>query len=345
MTQLFTRRDFLKITGATATAVAAGGLLPASVAKAARDAGLIDPDGDGYIPSLCEMCVWRCGLLAKVRNGRVVKLEGNPDNPHSTGKLCARGQSGLMNTYDPDRVLYPLIRVGPRGGGQFRRATWEEALDLVAQNMLAIKEKHGAEAMIFSSTHNLSQVRFENLLNGYGSPNYGTQRSLCFNAMVTAFSLTYGVEEPSRDYTNVKYILLVGRNLMEAISTSETRALMAAIARGAKLIVLDPRFTKTASKATEWIPIRPATDEAMYSPDLLSLAKITPDGQIQVLRTDSHLIYEALGAPNGSGAVIVDIQDWQYSGPQPLGRLRWLASDNRPAVDLQETGHYVHWGK
>lgn len=262
MTQLFTRRDFLKITGATATAVAAGGLLPASVAKAARDAGLIDPDGDGYIPSLCEMCVWRCGLLAKVRNGRVVKLEGNPDNPHSTGKLCARGQSGLMNTYDPDRVLYPLIRVGPRGGGQFRRATWEEALDLVAQNMLAIKEKYGAEAMIFSSTHNLSQVQFENLLNGYGSPNYGTQRSLCFNAMVVAFSLTYGVEEPSRDYTNVKYIILVGRNLMEAISTSETRQLNAAIARGAKLVVLDPRFTKTASKATEWMPIRPGTDAA-----------------------------------------------------------------------------------
>jgi len=262
MTQLFTRRDFLKITGATATAVAAGGLLPASVAKAARDAGLIDPNGDGYIPSLCEMCVWRCGLLAKVRNGRVVKLEGNPDNPHSTGKLCARGQSGLMNTYDPDRVLYPLIRVGPRGGGQFRRATWEEALDLVAQNMLAIKEKHGAEAMIFSSTHNLSQVQFENLLNGYGSPNYGTQRSLCFNAMVVAFSLTYGVEEPSRDYTNVKYVILVGRNLMEAISTSETRQLTAAVARGAKLIVLDPRFTKTAAKATEWIPIRPGTDAA-----------------------------------------------------------------------------------
>src|SRR3990170_4540914 len=116
--------------------------------------------------------------------------------------------------------------------------------------------------MIFSSTHNLSQVQFENLLNGYGSPNYGTQRSLCFNAMVVAFSLTYGVEEPSRDYTNVKYVILVGRNLMEAISTSETRQLTAAVARGAKLIVLDPRFTKTAAKATEWIPIRPGTDAA-----------------------------------------------------------------------------------
>jgi anaerobic selenocysteine-containing dehydrogenase len=64
-----------------------------------------DPNGDGYIHTMCEMCVWRCGVKARVKDGRVVKLEGNLDNPHSKGKLCARGQSGLMNTYDPDRVL------------------------------------------------------------------------------------------------------------------------------------------------------------------------------------------------------------------------------------------------
>jgi thiosulfate reductase/polysulfide reductase chain A len=116
--------------------------------------------------------------------------------------------------------------------------------------------------MVFSSTHNLSQVQFENLLNGFGSPNYGTQRSLCFNAMVTAFQLTYGVEEPARNYDDAKFIMLVGRNLTEAISTSETGEMMDALARGAKLVYLDPRFTKTASKATEWIPIRPGTDSA-----------------------------------------------------------------------------------
>ena len=103
---------------------------------------------------------------------------------------------------------------------------------------------------------------FENLLYGFGSPNYGTQRSLCFNAMITAFLLTYGIEEPSRNYDNVEYILMVGRNLMEAISTSETSELSHAIDRGAKLVYLDPRYTKTASKATEWIPIRPGTDSA-----------------------------------------------------------------------------------
>ena len=256
------RRNFLKLSSAAMGAFALGQALPAPVARAARQAGLIDADGDGYLPTMCEMCVWRCGVRAKVVKGRVVKLEGNPEHPHSLGRLCARGQSGLMNTYDPDRVLFPLVRVGKRGEGRFRRATWDKALDIVAQKMLEIKEKYGPEAMIFSSTHNLSQVQFENLLNGYGSPNYGTQRSLCFNAMVTAFLLTYGVEEPARNYDDVKFILLVGRNLAEAISTSETSALVDALSRGAKLVVLDPRFTKTAALADEWLPIRPGADAA-----------------------------------------------------------------------------------
>ena len=256
------RRDFLKLGGAAAGTLAAGSFLPPRAAQAARTAGHLNAQGNGYIPSLCEMCVWRCGLLAKVKDGRIVKLDGNPDHPHSKGRLCPRGQAGIMTTYDPDRVLSPLVRVGKRGEGQFRKAGWDEALDIVARNMLRIKETYGPEAMVFSSTHNLSQMQFENLLYGFGSPNYGTQRSLCFNAMVTAFQLTYGVEEPSRDYSNVQYILLTGRNLAEAISNSETGELIEAIDRGAKLVYLDPRFTKTASKAAEWIPIRPGTDLA-----------------------------------------------------------------------------------
>lgn len=266
---LVTRRNFLKMAGLAA----AGVTLSSAGVPLAHAAGLQPGPGAGHlpgawsdavVPSLCEMCVWRCGLLARVEDGRVVKLDGNPASSHSLGKLCARGQSGLMNTYDEDRVLYPLIRVGERGGGRFRKASWDEALDLVAQKMSAIKEQYGPEAMVFSSTHNLSQVQFENLLNGFGSPNYGTQRSLCFNAMVTAFLLTYGVEEPARNYKYAEYIILTGRNLMEAISTSETYQLTEAIARGAKLVVLDPRFTKTASKAHEWIPIRPGTDLAFH---------------------------------------------------------------------------------
>ncbi len=276
MTNTLSRRDFLKLGGAAAAALAAGSFIPPQVAQAARAAGFLNSDGDGYIPSMCEMCVWRCGLLAKVKDGRVVKLEGNPEHPHSKGNLCVRGQAGLMNTYDPDRVLTPLIRVGQRGEGKFRKATWEEALDLTASKMLEIKQKYGPEAMVFSSTHNLSQVQFENLLYAFGSPNYGTQRSLCFNAMITAFLLTYGVEEPARFYDDVEFILLVGRNLMEAVSTSETGELSRALDRGAKLVYLDPRYTKTAAKSAEWIPIRPGTDSAF----LLAMINILVNNEL-----------------------------------------------------------------
>lgn len=263
-TTTINRRDFLKVFGASVGALVVGQMLPIHVAEAAKEAGMLDINGDGYISTMCEMCVWRCGVRAKVKEGRVVKLEGNPVHPHSLGFLCARGQSGLMNTYDPDRVLQPLVRVGQRGEGKFREASWDEALDIVAQNMLEIKEKYGPEAMIFSSTHNLSQVQFENLLNAYGSPNYGTQRSLCFNAMIVANQMTYGMEEPDRSYGDLEFLILTGRNLMEAISTSETSILSHAIDRGLKVVYVDPRFTKTAAKSTDWCAIRPGTDLAFH---------------------------------------------------------------------------------
>lgn len=263
-TTTISRRDFFRIAGASLGALAIGQMLPIKVAEAARLAGLIDVNGNGYIPTMCEMCVWRCGVRAKVENGRVTKLEGNPEHAHSLGNLCARGQSGLMNTYDPDRVLTPLIRVGQRGEGKFRQASWDEALDLVAASLQQIKDTYGPEAVVFSSTHNLSQVQFENLLNAFGSPNYGTQRSLCFNAMIVANQMTFGLEEPNRSYEGLKYLILTGRNLMEAISTSETSILSHAIDRGLKVVYLDPRFTKTAAKSSDWLPVRPGSDLAFH---------------------------------------------------------------------------------
>jgi thiosulfate reductase/polysulfide reductase chain A len=286
-----------------AAVVSAGSFLAPQVAKAAREAGLIDPNGDGYIPTMCEMCVWRCGVLAKVKDGKVVKLEGNPEHPHSNGKLCARGQSGLMNTYDPDRVLHPLIRVGKRGEGKFRQASWEEALDITAKKMLDIKDKYGPEAMLFSSTHNISQPVFENILYGFGSPNYGTQRSLCFNAMIVANLMTYGMEEPARDYSQIKYLILTGRNLTEAISTSETSALMEIISQGAKVVTIDPRYTKTASKSAEWLPIKPGTDSAFH---LAMINVIISEG----LYNKSFLENHTSGFEQLAGAVSSYTPDW-----------------------------------
>ena len=92
MTKLVSRRDFLKLSAAGVGALALGQALSPSVAKAAKEAGYLNSEGDGFIPSMCEMCVWRCGLIAKIQGGRVVKLDGNPEHPHSRGNLCPRGQ-------------------------------------------------------------------------------------------------------------------------------------------------------------------------------------------------------------------------------------------------------------
>ena len=321
MTNTISRRNFLKLGGAAFGALAIGQFLPPLVAQAARQAGFLDATNSGYIPSMCEMCVWRCGLLAKIDNGRVVKLEGNPDHPHSKGKLCPRGQAGLMNTYDPDRILDPLIRIGDRGAGQFRKASWDEALDLVARNMLDIKQKFGPQAMVFSSTHNLSQPLFENLLNAFGSPNYGTQRSLCFNAMTVANLMTFGTEEPERDYTKLKYLLLTGRNLAEAISNSETGDLIHAIDRGVKVVYLDPRFTKTAAKAAEWLPIRPGTDLAFH----LALLNVIIAGR---LFDPSFVSQYTLGFDEVSSAVQQYTPEWAAPITQiPAATIRRIAHE------------------
>ncbi len=264
------RREFLGM-----GAVALGGLALSSIpfapwllgsgkAPARGNAHLPPVNFDREVYTLCEQCVWRCGLRAKVLNGKVYKLDGNPYHPHSNGMLCPRGQAGVATLYDPDRLRFPMMRAGDRGSGLWKRISWDDALNYTAQKMQAIKQQFGAEALVFSSTHNLAQTQFENLLRAFGSPNYGTQRSLCFNAMIIANLMTFGMQEPDRDYSAAEYIIYTGRNLAEAISNSETQDMIAAIARGAKVVVLDPRFTKSASKATEWLPIRPGGDLAFF---------------------------------------------------------------------------------
>jgi thiosulfate reductase/polysulfide reductase chain A len=243
-----------------------------------------------------------------------------------------------MTAYDPDRIQYPLIRVGARGEGKFRRASWNEALDLVATKMLEIKQQYGAEAMIFSSTHNLSQPLFENLLYAFGSPNYGTQRSLCFNAMVVAHLMTYGLEEPGRDYRTAKYIIYTGRNMLEAISTSESSDLMAAIARGAHVVVLDPRFTKTASKA-EWLPVKPGTDlafhlalinaivaENLYNREFVEL---NTTGFDELTKEVAHYTPEWAASMCGidAGTIRRIARDFAAAGPDAMAHPGWRTSN------------------
>ncbi len=257
-----TRRDFLKIGAVTAGALAAS----APTIKSVMALGKKPVSLPQYIPTTCEMCFWRCGVIAKVVDGKVVKLDGNPLHPNSRGKLCARGHGGIGLLYDPDRLKTPLINTGARGEAKFKKASWDEALGYVADKMQRIKEKYGAESIALL-THGTISTYFLHLLQAYGSPNFAMPSfALCRGARGVAFEVTFGedVGNPERlDLQNSKAIVLIGSHLGENAHNSQCQEFAEAIGKGATLIVVDPRFSTAAGKAKYWLPIKPATDLAL----------------------------------------------------------------------------------
>ncbi len=263
------RRTFTKLT-ALGTAVALSGISNIGTYPMEHFDKLIEPataapaEAESTIYSICEMCPFNCGIKVTCDGGVVKSIEGNPKEPHSNGKLCARGNSAEQVIYNPNRVKYPLIRTGERGAGGWKRATWDETLDYVAGKLNEIKGNYGPESIAIIQFPTSMMVplvtRFQKAL---GTPNYFTSLGNCKISRVVADITTLGGHILNAvDFKNAKYIMLFGRNTFETPANSSVQALAAAIANGAKLVYLDPRFTVTASKADEWIPIKPGTDLA-----------------------------------------------------------------------------------
>jgi thiosulfate reductase/polysulfide reductase chain A len=259
------RRTFL---GASACALAGIGLLGASPGglrffREAEDVA----GGSGLVRelfSVCANCVNKCGIKAKVVGDRLIKLDPNPHFPKSRSMLCAKGQAGVQVLYDKDRLKHPLIRTGPRGSGRFRRADWQEALDYTAENLQKVRDKYGASGVMFSSTEGLQEHFFREFSAAFGSANHVRHPSLCLASGNTGFFSVFGVV-PGFDVANTRYMIFSGANRLESFITPDTIDLVNVLEeKKAKLIYLDPRYTVTASKADEWIPIKPGTDLAFY---------------------------------------------------------------------------------
>ncbi len=262
-----TRRQFIKISGATAgTAAVASGLV--SHWWGADAPGGPDPetDGDKVIPTFCEICFWKCGVLAHVKDGRVTKLTGNPKHPLSRGRLCPRGLGGTGLLYDPDRLKKPLVRVKKRGEDVFEAVSWDKALDEVAEGMLKLKDKYGPERLALF-THGYGGSWFKHLIKAYGSNNIAAPSyAQCRGPREVGYWLTFGqgVGSPEMvDIENAKCITLIGSHLGENMHNTQVQELADAIGKGAELVVVDPRYSVAASKARYWLPIKPGTDIAL----------------------------------------------------------------------------------
>lgn len=261
-TNRISRRDFLKGLGA-AGVLSLGAIGVLETPKLPRN-GTDDEqpweEMPQLIPTVCGMCDAHCGVLAYVVGERLYKLEGNYRHSHSLGRICSRGSAGIKLLYDPDRVKYPLKRVGE---GRFERITWEQAFQEIAERLKAIRDGSGPQSLAWAYHPDLADLWDEQFMKAFGSPNIFTHTSLGRSSAMQAAHFTLGWE-PVPDLGHARYIVLFGRNYAESIFyAAATQAIMEAKERGATIIVIDPRLSHMAAQAHEWIPIRPGTDGAM----------------------------------------------------------------------------------
>ena len=258
------RRSFLKGVGAGAVA---GTVLQGAQAHAFRIAPSPQaPPPEREVPSFCELCFWNCGLVARVRKNRVLSLRGHPSYPTAQGRLCGRGNAGAAFLADDDRLKYPMVRDGKRGEGKFRRVGWKEAYRTIAAGFAQIKARHGAQALALFY-HGAGGPLLRSMMVAYGSPNYvGPAYAQCKGARNVGYKLTFGEKLPSPeplDFEQTRCMVFFGSHLGENAHNSQVQEFVRARARGAKLVVLDPRLSTVAQKADVWLPVKPGSDLAV----------------------------------------------------------------------------------
>ena len=213
---------------------------------------------------VCTSCDGFCPVAVKVENGRAVKVTTR-DHPLFKDVLCMKGAFAPKSFAHPSRVLYPLKRVGARGAGEWQQVTWDQAMDDIAEKLKAVVEKYGPEAfaMSHSGATGLSDSGLaRRFMNHLGSPNWISGVAYCMGNTAAVNRMVYGWY-PRQDILNSNCIVLFGHDPRRHSWTMEYKSIRMRQAKGAKLIVLDPRKSENAEAADIWLPLRAGTDAAM----------------------------------------------------------------------------------
>lgn len=214
-----------------------------------------------FVKTVCRSCHGGCGVIAHVQDGKVIKVEGDPDSPISHGSMCTKGLAITQLAYHPDRILYPMKKTG----GNWKRITWDEALDTVAGKFKEVISAYGAEAIVIGQgTGRDFESHFSRFGNLLGTPNMITAGHMCYLSRIGATLTTCG-RHPAIDYANnPKCIVMWGCNpLWTNPDEYKGVSFWRAYKKGAKLIVIDPRKGFLANRADLWLQLRPGTDAAL----------------------------------------------------------------------------------
>ncbi len=265
-----TRRDFIKISSLSAAGVFAGAkYLQSSTSvfynNELSKIGTLDLK---RTPTYCEVCFWKCaGWVHKREDGSIKKVVGNYDDPNCNGRLCPRGTGGVGMYTDEDRLKTPLIRVeGADGKQTYKEASWDEALDLIAEKFQTIKKKYGGESLALFS-HGSGGSFLKPIFKALGSGNYpAPSYAQCKGPREVAFYNTFGEALHSPEPTDIRdtrCLVLIGSHIGENMHNGQVQEMSDAIDKGATIITVDPRFSTAASKSKFWLPIKPGTDIAL----------------------------------------------------------------------------------
>ena len=277
-----TRREFLKVSTGTAGAVLMLTELATRAQAAVKESELAQAK-DTWIASCCNMCGGQSGIMCRVVDGKVVKIDPNPYNPNNFSNIstdffenvekegtciCPKGNAGLATLYDKDRLQKPLKRTNPEKGmnvdPRFREISWEEAYGEIARRLKSLRDNNEAHKLLwFAEDHSFAHIQ-DDFCKLFGTPNFSMHSNLCDVSRKASFKMVIGDDRPLMDAIQSKYILLFGWNPLSATKWSYLpRIITRAVENGAKLVVVDPYLSSTANKAQEWVPIRPGTDGAL----------------------------------------------------------------------------------
>ena len=243
------------------------------------------------VPSLCQLCPARCGIIGYLEGDQLVKIGGNPKHPNNLGKLCSRGLAGLNMIYDPDRITSPMVRRGERGKGQWERIPWDKAYSEIASRLKTIYQSGGKEDFVFQSEHE-PQGMFRLFLDAFGKTLILNDDSLHYGNRDGGQWLTWGEEKGVPDVANSHYILNFGSNFYETheyYTGFIGRLMEGRFEKKAKVVTFDVRLSHTAGNSDEWFPITPGTDGVVA----LAMANVILKDNLH----DQHFIQRYLNIP------------------------------------------------
>jgi molybdopterin-containing oxidoreductase family iron-sulfur binding subunit len=263
------RREFLKVLGVGTAATTMLGCASEKVERLIPY--LVSPDQtvpgvSTYYATTCRECSAACGVLAETRDGRTIKLEGNPDHPVNRGALCARGQAALQGLYNPDRYRGPMVR----RNGHLESISWDEALQTFAQKLGEMRSRGGAGSAVFINQHESGSFPgfLDAWLTGFGMPAHLSYDAGADHAVIAANRQSYGVAWPKLDFSAARLVVSIGADFLDGWGAMVPQQLDFADARAnhenaPRLVYIGPRRSLTGLNADQWIDCKPGSEMAI----------------------------------------------------------------------------------